>query len=196
MHKNQNPCDFAEQYVAHSDKEHSRASIATNAPQIDAKLTVDIDSPRSPARLKAAKYDTAAKVSGVVSALCYVLSFIGYISNLDNSGFEFLIWAIVPGTIAMALVMIFEKGARKLRCIKYTTGICIDTTVVPRSGLHPIVEYEVNGVTYKTIMDCTCTHNAVGKTFAVYYDPYNPGSNVNYNLPFMSSLRRNKRFDE
>ena len=72
---------------------------------------------------------------------------------------------------------IFKDKELKLRCTARTTAFCIDT-VRRRSGKtsvrHPIVEYEVKGVTYTAELQVSCSRNSVGETFPIDYDPLDP----------------------
>lgn len=133
--------------------------------------------PNSPERQKAAKYATAAKVCRVLTFLCFGIVFVGAISAKVTDTSPILIFFFIPLIIVALLNSHFKHQELKLRCTKRTTAFCIDT-VRRRSGksshLHPIVEYEVEGVRHTAELSVTCTRGAVGETYTIYYDPLEP----------------------
>ena len=133
--------------------------------------------PNSPDRQKAAKYATAAKVCKVLTFLCFGIVFVGAISAKVTDTSPLLIFFFIPLIIVALLNSHFKHQELKLRCTKQTTAFCIDT-VRRRSGkhshLHPIVEYEVEGVRHTAELSVTCTRGAVGETYTIYYDPLEP----------------------
>ena len=133
--------------------------------------------PNSPDRQKAAKYATAAKVCRMLTFLCFGIVFVGAISAKVTDTSPILIFFFIPLIIVALLNSHFKHQELKLRCTKRTTAFCIDT-VRRRSGkhshLHPIVEYEVDGVRHTAELSVTCTRGAVGETYTIYYDPLAP----------------------
>ncbi len=133
--------------------------------------------PNSPERQKAAKYATAAKVCKVLTFLCFGIVFVGAISAKVTDASPILIFFFIPLIVVALLNSHFKHQELKLRCTKRTTAFCIDT-VRRRSGksshLHPIVEYEVEGVRHTAELSVTCTRGAVGETYTIYYDPLAP----------------------
>lgn len=135
--------------------------------------------PNSPERQKAAKYATASKV-------CKVLSLAGaglllLVSLLSGEGFDAAIGllCLVPFILFSILHTVFKNKELKLRCTIRTTAHCI-YTVRRRSGksshLHPVVEYEVEGVTHTAELSVSCTRHAVGELYTIYYDPLDPNT--------------------
>lgn len=133
--------------------------------------------PNSPDRQKAAKYATAAKVCKVLTFVCFGIVFVGAISAKVTDTSPILIFFFIPLIVVALLNSHFKHQELKLRCTKRTTAFCIDT-VRRRSGkhshLHPIVEYEVEGVRHTAELSVTCTRGAVGETYTIYYDPLEP----------------------
>ena len=77
----------------------------------------------------------------------------------------------------LILSEVFKGKELKIRCTKRTTAFCIDT-VRRRSGKHstrhPIVEFEVKGVTHTVELSVSCSRDAVGDLYTLYYDPLDP----------------------
>ena len=133
--------------------------------------------PNSPERQKAAKYATAAKVCKVLTFLCFGMVFVGAISAKVTDASPLLIFFFIPLIIVTLLNSHFKHQELKLRCTERAIAVCIDT-VRRRSGkhshLHPIVEYEAEGVRHTAELSVTCTRGAVGETYTIYYDPLAP----------------------
>ena len=136
--------------------------------------------PNSPARKRAAKFALASR-------LCKVLT-------IASAGFVIL-WGILRGDGVSAAMVIpgflvllvssllwpyFKKQDLKLRCTRRASARCVDT-VRRKSGkyshtLHPIVGYEVNGVSYTAELPISCTQSSIGELYTICYDPLDPGS--------------------
>ncbi len=133
--------------------------------------------PNSPDRQKAAKYATAAKVCKVLTFVCFGAAFVGAISAKVTDASPLILLFFIPLIVVALLNSYFKHKELKLRCTKRTTAFCIDT-VRRRSGkhshIHPIVEFEVDGVRHTAELSISCTRNAVGETYTIYYDPLDP----------------------
>ncbi len=133
--------------------------------------------PNSPDRQKAAKYAASAKICKVLGYVCFGVIFVGALlmKPLDTS--PVLLLGLIPLIIFLLLGSHFQNMELKLRCTERAIAVCIDT-VRRRSGkhshLHPIVEYEVEGVRHTAELSVTCTRGAVGETYTIYYDPLEP----------------------
>ena len=81
--------------------------------------------------------------------------------------------------LTIILSEVFKSKELKIRCTKRTTAFCVDT-VRRKSGKHstrhPIVEFEVNGVTHTVELSISCSRDAVGDLYTIYYDPLDPGT--------------------
>ena len=135
--------------------------------------------PNSPARKKAAKFALASKVSKVLAYVGVGLTFIGAIVREGSRGAVLVFPAILFVFGGFLLGDYFKKQDLKLRCTRRTTARCIDT-VRRKSGkhshLHPIVGFEVDGVSYTAELSVTCSHSSVGELYPICYDPLDPES--------------------
>jgi hypothetical protein len=130
--------------------------------------------PNSPKRIKAARFGVASKVCKVLTFVTIGVLFLGGIATQSPNIILPVFLLLIPFLI---LSKVFKSKELKIRCTKRTTAFCIDT-VRRRSGktstLHPIVEFEVNGVSYTAELSVSCTRSAVGDLYTIYYDPLNP----------------------
>ncbi len=135
--------------------------------------------PNSPARKKAAKFALASKISKGLAYVGVGLTFIGGIILDDTPGAVLVFPAILLVFGGFLLGDYFKKQDLKLRCTRRTTARCIDT-VRRKSGkhshLHPIVGFEVDGVSYTAELSVTCSHSSVGELYPICYDPLDPES--------------------
>ena len=134
--------------------------------------------PHSPERMRAAKYAVAAKVCKILTFVFFAWIFVGAAVVGEGASVALLLFAL-PSIAASILEGIFKNKELKLRCTKRTTAFCVDT-VRRHSGRHavrhPIVEYEVKGVTYTAELKFSCSRDAVGDTFPIDYDPLDPNT--------------------
>ncbi len=134
---------------------------------------------KSPTRVKAARYAVCGRVCHVASIILFGLTFVGAIAagGDGNSAPAVFVLAFLPLLACVLLGSFFKNQELKLRCTERTTAICVDT-VRRRSGKHshryPIVEFEVDGVTYTAELTISCSRDAVGQLFSFYYDPLEP----------------------
>ncbi len=135
--------------------------------------------PNSPARQKAAKFALASKVCKALAYVGFGLTFVGGILLEDSPGAILVFPAILFIFVGFLLGDYFKKQDRRLRCTRRTTARCIDT-VRRKSGkhsrIHPIVGFEVNGVSYTAELSISCTRDSVGELYPIYYDPLDPES--------------------
>ena len=135
--------------------------------------------PNSPVRKKAAKFALASKVCKGLAYVGVGLTLIGGIILDDTPGAVLVFPAVLLVFGGFLLGDYFKKQDRKLRCTRRTTARCIDT-VRRKSGkhshLHPIVRFEVDGVSYTAELSVTCSHSSVGELYPIYYDPLDPES--------------------
>ncbi len=152
------------------------ATEAAEAPPPGARRRID---PNSHDRQRAARYAVCGRVCHIVSILLFVLTFVGAIAAQGdgNSAPAVFVLAILPLLACVLLGSFFKSQELKLRCTERTTAICVDT-VRRRSGKHshryPIVEFEVDGVTYTAELTVSCSRDAVGQLYSFYYDPLEP----------------------
>ena len=129
--------------------------------------------PNSPERKRAAKFGVASKVCKVLTFVTIGVLFLGGIATQSPSMIA-LFFLMIPMII---LSEVFKSKELKIRCTKRTTAFCIDT-VRRRSGKHstrhPIVEFEVKGVTHTVELSISCSRDAVGDLYTLCYDPLDP----------------------
>lgn len=123
----------------------------------------------------AAKYAQKAKVCFAVTIVGFVLLLLAFF--LIKSSAPWAIFCFLPFLGIMALGFYYQKQERKLRCTQRITAVCVNTVLRNTSRIpsrHPIVEYEVEGVRHTAELSVTCTKDAVGETYVIYYDPLDP----------------------
>lgn len=134
----------------------------------------DLPDPHSPERQKAEKLAVAHKVCRTMTYV-FVGLFVAVGVLTETRAAFFLIVGLA--VLCMLLGNHFKARELKIRCTACTTAICVDT-VRRRSGKYshryPIVEFEVDGVTYTAELSTACSPNAVGEPYTVYYDPLDP----------------------
>lgn len=158
--------------------EEDMDTTAAEATYSSANPSAEELNPNSPARQKAAKFALASRVCKGLAYAGFVLTFIGGIILEDSPG----VFLVFPAFLFMfggfLLGDYFKKQDRRLRCTRRTTARCVDT-VRRKSGKHsstrhPIVGYEVNGVSYTAELSVSCTRDSVGELYPIYYDPLDP----------------------
>ena len=130
--------------------------------------------PNSPERIKAARFGVASKVCKVLTFVTIGVLFLGGIATQSPNIILPVFLLLIPFLI---LSEVFKSKELKIRCTKRTTAFCIDT-VRRRSGKtstrHPIVEFEVKGVTHTVELSVSCSRDAVGDLYTICYDPLDP----------------------
>ena len=153
-------------------------AFSNDPPKAEPRETETTPDPNSPERQRAAKFGVASKVCKVLTFALIGVVFISGILLQDDLGPSFMIW-FLPLIVSAVLQGVFKDKELKLRCTKRATGFCIDT-VRRRSGKHstrhPIVEFEAGGVTHTAELQVSCSRDAVGDIFTLYYDPLDPAT--------------------
>ena len=135
--------------------------------------------PHSPERVRAAKFAVAAKVCKILTFVFFGGTLLGAIMAENNRSPGALLLTI-PLFVASAILQgVFKDKELKLRCTRRTTAFCVDT-VRRRSGKHttrhPIVQYEVKGVNHTAELNVSCSRDAEGDLYTIYYDPLDPNT--------------------
>lgn len=148
-------------------------AFSANPPKPEPKEDTSMPDPNSPERKRAAKFGVASKVCKVLTFVTIGVLFLGGIATQSPSMIA-LFFLMIPMII---LSEVFKSKELKIRCTKRTTAFCIDT-VRRRSGKHstrhPIVEFEVKGVTHTVELSISCSRDAVGDLYTLCYDPLDP----------------------
>ena len=148
-------------------------AFSTNPPKPEPKEDTSMPDPNSPERIKAAKLGMAAKICKVLTFVFMGVMFLGLITTQSPSMIA-LFFLMIPMII---LSEVFKSKELKIRCTRRTTGFCVDT-VRRKSGKHshryPIVEFEAGGVTHTVELSVSCSRDAVGDIYTLYYDPLDP----------------------
>lgn len=133
--------------------------------------------PNSPERRRAARLALWSRACTFLSYGLIGLAFLSAVifKTTDHAPVFFVM--VFPAAGLIVLGNHLKNRGLKLRCTVQTTARCVDT-VRRRTGKHshdyPIVEFEVNGVPYTAELSVTCSPNAVGEPYTVYYDPLDP----------------------
>ena len=152
-------------------------AFSANPPKPEPKEDTSMPDPNSPERKRAAKFGVASKVCKVLTFVFFGGMFLGAFMAKENLNPGAMLLTIPFFVLAIILSEIFKSKELKIRCTKRTTAFCIDT-VRRRSGKtstrHPIVEFEVKGVTHTVELSVSCSRDAVGDLYTLYYDPLAP----------------------
>ena len=134
--------------------------------------------PHSPERGRAAKFAVAAKVCKILTFVFVAWIFVG-VAVVGEGGSVALLLFALPAIAASILEGVFKNKELKLRCTHRTTAFCVDT-VRRHSGRHatrhPIVAYEVEGVTHTAELPVSCSRHAEGELYTIYYDHLDPNT--------------------
>ena len=148
-------------------------SFSANPPKAEPKEDTSMPDPNSPERIRAANFGKASKICKVLTFVFMGVMFLGLITTQSPSMIA-LFFLMIPMII---LSEVFKSKELKIRCTRRTTGFCVDT-VRRRSGKHshryPIVEFEAGGVTHTVELSVSCSRDAVGDIYTLYYDPLDP----------------------
>ena len=165
--------DYTEEKPAEKPWYQNPEAFSTNPPKPEPKEDTSMPDPNSPERKRAAKFGMASKVCKVLTFVTIGVLFLGGIATQSPSMIA-LFFLMIPMII---LSEVFKSKELKIRCTKRTTAFCIDT-VRRRSGKtstrHPIVEFEVKGVTHTVELSVSCSRDAVGDLYTINYDPLDP----------------------
>lgn len=169
------PCGEVESYVekpAYVEDESEATAEATYSRPEGGK-----PDPNPPERQKAAKLALYHKVCKVLGYALLTIPLLGTIMIKEANSSPILLLLVLPSLATLLLSSFFKSRELKLRCTVRTTAFCVDT-VRRRSGksshLHPIVEYEADGVRHTAELSISCTRSSVGELYTIYYDPLDP----------------------
>ena len=148
-------------------------AFSANPPKPEPREDTSMPDPNSPERIKAANFGKASKICKILTFVFMGVMFLGLITTQSPSMMA-LFFLMIPMII---LSEVFKSKELKIRCTRRTTGFCVDT-VRRRSGKHshryPIVEFEAGGVTHTVELSVSCSRDAVGDIYTLYYDPLDP----------------------
>lgn len=152
-------------------------AFSTNPPKPEPKEDTSMPDPNSPERKRAAKFGVASKVCKVLTFVFFGGIFVGALMAKEDLNPGAMLLTIPLFVLTIILSETFKSKELKIRCTKRTTAFCIDT-VRRRSGKHstrhPIVEFDVKGVTHTVELSISCSRDAVGDIYTLYYDPLDP----------------------
>lgn len=152
-------------------------AFSANPPKPEPKEDTSMPDPNSPERKRAAKFGVASKVCKVLTFVFFGGMFLGALMAKEDLNPGAMLLTIPFFVLAIILSEVFKSKELKLRCTKRTTAFCIDT-VRRRSGKtstrHPIVEFDVKGVTHTVELSVSCSRDAVGDLYTLCYDPLDP----------------------
>lgn len=148
-------------------------AFSADPPKPEPREDTSMPDPNSPERIRAANFGKASKICKVLTFVFMGVMFLGLITTRSPSMMA-LFFLMIPMII---LSEVFKSKELKIRCTRRTTGFCVDT-VRRRSGKHshryPIVEFEAGGVTHTVELSVSCSRDAVGDIYTLYYDPLDP----------------------
>ena len=166
--------DYTEEKPSEKPWYQDPEAFSSNPPKPEPKEDTSMPDPNSPERKRAAKFGVASKVCKVLTFVTIGVLFFGGIATQSPNIILPVFLLLIPFLI---LSEVFKGKELKIRCTKRTTAFCIDT-VRRRSGKtstrHPIVEFEVKGVTHTVELSVSCSRDAVGDLYTICYDPLDP----------------------
>ena len=169
--------DYREEEPAEKPWYQNPEAFSTNPPKPEPKEDTSMPDPNSPERKRAAKFGVASKVCKVLTFVFFGGIFVGSLMAKEDLNPGAMLLTIPFFVLAIILSEVFKSKELKIRCTKRTTAFCIDT-VRRKSGKHstrhPIVEFEVKGVTHTVELSVSCSRDAVGDLYTLYYDPLDP----------------------
>ena len=169
--------DYTEEKPAEKPWYQNPEAFSSNPPKAEPKEDPSMPDPNSPERKRAAKFGVASKVCKVLTFVFFGGIFVGALMAKEDLNPGAMLLTIPFFVLAIILSEVFKSKELKIRCTKRTTAFCIDT-VRRKSGKHstrhPIVEFEVKGVTHTVELSISCSRDAVGDIYTLYYDPLDP----------------------
>lgn len=169
--------DYREEEPAEKPWYQNPEAFSTNPPKPEPKEDTSMPDPNSPERKRAAKFGVASKVCKVLTFVFFGGIFLGALMAKEDLNPGAMLLTIPLFVLAIILSETFKSKELKLRCTHRATGFCVDT-VRRRSGKHshryPIVEFEAGGVTHTVELSVSCSRDAVGDIYTLYYDPLDP----------------------
>ena len=129
---------------------------------------------------KAAKMALYYKICAVIGFV-FLMGFmiVGGLYVKDMIAAPVLWLSLIPVGTMVLLGTHFKRQEMKLRCTIRVTAFCVETvrrrSVAGMSyNYHPVVEFEADGEKRTAELASTCTQDAVGETYVIYYDPLDP----------------------
>lgn len=169
--------DYKEEESAEKPWYQNPEAFSANPPKPEPKEDTSMPDPNSPERKRAAKFGVASKVCKVLTFVFFGGIFLGAFMAKEDLNPGAMLLTIPLFVLAIILSEVFKSKELKIRCTRRTTGFCVDT-VRRRSGKHshryPIVEFEAGGVTHTVELSVSCSRDAVGDIYTLYYDPLDP----------------------
>jgi hypothetical protein len=169
--------DYTEEKPAEKPWYQNPEAFSDSPPKAEPKEDPSMPDPNSPERKRAAKFGVASKVCKVLTFVFFGGIFVGALMAKEDLNPGAMLLTIPLFVLAFILSEVFKSKELKIRCTKRTTAFCIDT-VRRKSGKHstrhPIVEFEVKGVTHTVELSVSCSRDAVGDLYTLYYDPLDP----------------------
>ena len=166
--------DYSEEEPAEKPWYQNPEAFSADPPKPEPREDTSMPDPNSPERKRAAKFGLASKICKVLTFVIIGVLFLGGVATQSPTIILPVFLLMIPSLI---LSEVFKSQELKLRCTKRTTAFCIDT-VRRRSGKsstrHPIVEFEVKGVTHTVELSVSCSRDAVGDLYTISYDPLDP----------------------
>ena len=148
-------------------------AFSADPPKPEPREDTSMPDPNSPERIRAANFGKASKICKVLTFVFMGVMFLGLITTRSPSMMA-LFFLMIP---MIVLSEVFKSKELKIRCTRRATAFCVDT-VRRRSGKHshryPIVEFEAGGVTHTVELSVSCSRDAVGDIYTLYYDPLDP----------------------
>ena len=148
-------------------------AFSADPPKPEPREDTSMPDPNSPERIRAANFGKASKICKVLTFVFMGVMFLGLIT-IQSPSMIALFFLMIPMII---LSEVFKSKELKIRCTRRATAFCVDT-VRRRSGKHshryPIVEFEAGGVTHTVELSVSCSRDAVGDIYTLYYDPLDP----------------------
>lgn len=169
--------DYTEDEPAEKPWYQNPEAFSNDPPKAEPREAEGKPDPNSSERIKAAKFGMASKVCKIMMVACIAIMFLGVLALNGTAAPFATLFLFLPAIVSAILQGVFKDKELKLRCTKRTTGFCIDTVRRHRgkhTTRHPIVEYEVKGVNHTAELPLSCTRDAVGDTYTLYYDPLDP----------------------
>lgn len=152
-------------------------AFSATPPKPEPKEDTSMPDPNSPERIKATKLGKAAKICNVLTFVFFGGMFLGIILTRENINPGIVLLTLPLFVTSIVLSEVFKSKELKIRCTRRATGFCVDT-VRRCSGKHshryPIVEFEAGGVTHTVELSVSCSRDAVGDIYTLYYDPLDP----------------------
>lgn len=169
--------DYTEEKPAEKPWYQNPEAFSDSPPKPEPKEDTSMPDPNSPERKRAAKFGVASKVCKVLTFVFFGGMFLGAFMAKENLNPGAMLLTIPFFVLAIILSEVFKSKELKIRCTKRTTAFCIDTVRRHRgkhTTRHPIVEFEVKGVTHTVELSVSCSRDAVGDIYTLCYDPLDP----------------------